>query len=53
MISLSKWFSFDKAGTYDIHGSYYLDFQDPGADSWRTLWEDYVSADCLLTVKER
>jgi hypothetical protein len=52
VISLSKWFSFNKAGMYEIHGSYYLDFNDPDADTWRTLWEDYVSADFLLTIKK-
>ena len=50
-ISLSKWFAFDKSGLYDIHGSYYLDFQDPGGHSWRTLWEDYVSADFSINIK--
>ena len=52
VISLSKWFAFDKAGMYEIHGSYYLDLNDPDADSWQTIWEDYVSADFLLTIKE-
>jgi hypothetical protein len=52
VISLSKWFPFDKAGTYEIHGSYYLDFHDPGAEWWRTVWEDYVSADFLVTIKQ-
>ena len=50
-ISLSKWFAFDKAGMYQIHGSYYLDFNDPDADSWRTIWEDYVSADFTVTIE--
>ena len=51
-ISLSKWFSFGTPGMYEIHGSYYLDFHDPESDSWRTIWEDYVSADFMVTVKE-
>jgi hypothetical protein len=51
-ISLSKWFAFDKAGVYEIHGSYYLDFNDPDAESWRTIWEDYVSADFTVQIKE-
>jgi len=33
-ISLSKWFAFDRPGMYEIHGSYYLDFKDPDAESW-------------------
>jgi hypothetical protein len=52
-ISLSKWFSFDKAGTYEVHGSYYLDFNDPDDDSRRTIWEDYVSADFIVTIKKQ
>jgi hypothetical protein len=51
-ISLSKWFSFDKAGTYEVHGSYYLDFNDPDAESRRTIWEDYVSADFIVIIKK-
>ena len=51
-ISLSKWFAFDKAGMYEIHGSYYLDFNDPDAATWRTIWEDYASADFIVTIKE-
>ena len=51
-ISLSKWFSFDKAGTYEVHGSYYLDFNDPDDESRRTIWEDYVSADFIVIIKK-
>ena len=50
-ISLSKWFSFDKAGMYEVHGSYYLDFNDPDTESWRTIWEDYISADFIVRIK--
>jgi hypothetical protein len=52
-VSLNKWFLFKEAGVYEIHGSYYLDFQDPADDSWRTIWEDYASADVVVKVKER
>jgi len=54
-ISLSKWFAFDKPGMYVIHGSYYLDFHDPDAESllwWRTIWEDYASAEFTVRIKE-
>ena len=50
-ISLSKWFSFDKAGMYEVHGSYYLDFNDPHAETWKTIWEDYVSDDFGVRIK--
>jgi hypothetical protein len=52
-VSLNKWFLFPEAGVYEIQGSYYLDFQDPADDSWRTIWEDYASADFVVTIKER
>lgn len=52
-INLGKWFVFDKTGMYEIHGSYYLDFNDPDAESWRTTWEDYVSADFTVRIKEQ
>jgi hypothetical protein len=51
-ISLSKWFAFREPGMYEVHGSYYLDFKDPSTDSWGTLWEDYVSADFIVTIKK-
>jgi len=52
-VSLNKWFLFREAGVYEIHGSYYLDFQDPADDSWKTIWEDYASADFAVTIKGR
>jgi hypothetical protein len=52
-VTLQKWFSFNEAGVYEIHGSYYLAFQDPADDSWRTIWEDYASADFIVTIKDR
>jgi hypothetical protein len=51
-ISLSKWFSFNEAGTYDIHGLYYLDFQDADINHYRTIWQDYASADFIVKIKE-
>lgn len=51
-ISLSKWFAFNQAGMYEVHGSYYLDFNDPNEDSYKTIWEDYVSADFTVRIKE-
>jgi len=53
-VNLRKWFPFKEgAGLYEIHGSYYLGFQDPDDDSWRTIWDDYASRDFAVTIKER
>ena len=53
-VNLQKWFPFKEgAGLYEIHGSYYLGFQDPDDDSWRTIWDDYASGDFVVTIKER
>lgn len=49
-ISLSKWFAFDMTGFYDIHGSYFMNFIEPEAESWRTVWTDYVSADFMVKI---
>ena len=51
-ISLSKWFSFGEPGAYEIHGSYYLDFQDPDSKTYRTIWQNYASADFTVIVEE-
>lgn len=50
-IELRKWFSFQEPGTYEIHGSYYLDFHDLDDDWSRTIWEDYASADFIVNIK--
>jgi hypothetical protein len=52
-VNLQKWFSFTEAGMYEIYGSYYLAFQDPADDRWKTIWEDYASADFIVRIKER
>lgn len=51
-ISLKDWFAFGRAGMYEVHGAYYLNFQDPGDASFWTIWEDYVSADFIVRIKE-
>jgi len=43
---------FHPSGTYEVHGSYYLEFNDPDTKSWRTIWEDNVSADFRVGIKE-
>jgi len=52
-ISLSKWFSFNQAGAYEIHGSYYLDFKNPDTKSYITIWQDYASADFTIKIIEK
>src|SRR5215471_16652325 len=53
-VNLQKWFSLKGgAGLYEIHGSYYLGFQDPDDETWRTIWDDYASGDFAVTIKER
>ena len=52
-INLNKWFSFAQPGRYEVHGSYYLEFNDP-ADNfpWQTIWEDYISADFTIRINK-
>ncbi len=49
-VNLAKWFSFDKPGVYEVLGSYYMEFFNPEDESWRTIWEDYATADFLVRV---
>jgi hypothetical protein len=55
-VDLKKWFSFDQAGTYYIHGFYQLAFyeklleKDTFEPETKT-WSDYVSADFVIVVK--
>ncbi len=50
-VSLSKWFAFTDHGTYKINGSYYLDFNDPKATGWKTIWEENVSGDFIVRIQ--
>jgi len=55
-IDLKKWFAFDKAGTYAIHGFFALEFHTPdhtvdSLSSRSLLWSDYASADFTVIVK--
>jgi hypothetical protein len=55
-IDLKKWFAFDKAGTYAIHGFYGLDFCRHGVEDkeflpWNVMWNDEASADFTVVVK--
>ena len=56
-IDLKKWFAFDKAGTYRIHGFYQLAFCRPPLTSETTkpwgeiMWSDYASADFTVVIK--
>jgi hypothetical protein len=51
-ISLNKWFSFDQAGRYEVHGSYFLRFSDPDGLSHGTIWTDYVSSDFVVRIDD-
>jgi hypothetical protein len=55
-VDLKKWFTFDKPGTYSIHGFYALALYKPsdGIESLspaNLLWSDYAAADFTVTVK--
>ena len=51
-VNLNKWFAFDRPGTYDIHGAYYLAFREPDDQSFFTIWEDYASADFQVMIRK-
>ncbi|MEE9270165.1 MAG: hypothetical protein V3V49_07880 [Candidatus Krumholzibacteria bacterium] len=50
-VDLGKWFSFEKPGFYELLGSYYMAFYSPEGSDWYTIWEDYATGECVLTVK--
>jgi hypothetical protein len=49
-VDLSDWFAFDRPGTYQLLGSYYMAFCDPEDDSWWTIWDDYATAEFVVAV---
>lgn len=52
-IDLKKWFAFDKPGTYDCLGSFYMEFSDPNKNMLPefTLWTDYATADFRIIIR--
>lgn len=55
-VDLKKWFAFDKAGTYLIHGFYAIEYHRPAEREeahmpWNLIWSDYASADFEVVIK--
>ncbi len=50
-IVLNKWFAFKDAGTYDILGSYLMEFFEPGEKHYFMIWQDYATAEFRVTIK--
>jgi len=50
-INLSKWFSFNKEGFYEVLGSYYMAYRIPNDNIYRILWEDYATAEFYIRIK--
>jgi hypothetical protein len=49
-VDLADWFAFDRPGTYQLLGSYYMAFCDPDDDSWWTVWEDHATAEFVVVI---
>ena len=50
-VDLAKWFRFERPGTYQVVGSYYLAFRDPVEQGHFMIWEDYATAEFLVGVE--
>lgn len=51
-VDLTKWFKFAKAGIYSLRGSYSMDFINPEAKEFETIWEDFACAEFLIRVRK-
>ncbi|KAF0243997.1 MAG: hypothetical protein FD180_2886 [Planctomycetota bacterium] len=51
-IDLAKWFAFEKAGTYFVHGSYVLEFFE-SREYTQVAWEDWATAEFLVRIAEK
>ncbi len=49
-VDLKGWFDFKERSTYPIRGSYSMNFVEPNADSFFTIWTDYATADFSVTI---
>lgn len=53
-VDLRKWFDFSEAGTYEIHGTYRMNFEDSREARYRidlSSWTEYAEADFVLTIE--
>ncbi len=51
-VDVRKWFALKEPGSYQLTGTYQLNFKDPGASFvWNSLWQDYATAGFSLTIK--
>lgn len=50
-VNLNKWFAFDKHGTYQILGSYHMEFSDPDPNKTGMIWDDFASAHFNIRIK--
>ncbi len=50
-VDVTKWFKFDKPGSYEITGLYELPLQEPGFGA-RVLWEDFATGRCMVQIVE-
>jgi hypothetical protein len=52
-IDLGKWFAFDKPGLYELIGTYHMEFVPVTGDGFQTIWEDNISAEFFVNVREK
>jgi hypothetical protein len=52
-VDLAKWFNFKEGGTYNLRGSYNLEFIDPHAQDLYTIWEDYACGEFTVRIKSK
>jgi hypothetical protein len=50
-VDLTRWFVFKEAETYNLRGSYHMDFVNSKTDEYYTIWEDYACAEFTLKIK--
>ena len=50
-VDLTEWFRFEKHGSYNIRGSYYMEFINPGDRDLFTIWDDYACAEFTITME--
>jgi hypothetical protein len=49
-VDLSRWFTFTRPGSYQVRGSYYMEFVNPAPDGFNILWEDFACAEFTVEI---
>jgi hypothetical protein len=49
-VDLGRWFEFNQTGTYNLRGSYYMEFTKPNSQDFHPIWEDFACGEFTIEI---